>query len=484
MKKNHFIMSALLFCGLSVFTACSDVKDNPVPEPPVPTVNERAVFEEQFSKDLQAMADGFRFEAAMKTTFSLNEFIMQLDAESLSKNISQIVSSLINGLQAKTLDDYSDQDKTNIANLLKTRFNMTDQDIQAMNGIFVVDAYNSIGKMKLNFKDGSCEFGQADAFTIVSTNMSNETKTIALKFNDERDGLLFFVTRIGSNPIAIQLPKSIGVTMTTAQGEIVNGTLELTTAAEGQSKFVSFKESAWVANAKLTANVNSRQESVSLYAKHTEQRAFDLKAAFEIQGKEMVRFECNDMHDAYSEEEINSEEFKSLREMGPFFSAAYDVLKALQGKSIDNVQITVNDNMVIAGKVDNIAKSLIALGNVRKLHGTKPGKEVVDQYTQQLNGLVHFTVSQKNTGINANGTLVTAQKDMQDGEYQPAVALQFEGETEAQVVLDRMTDTDKANYKTMMANFSQLTKEISQVLIAAREKGKAILDAVKGSLSM
>jgi hypothetical protein len=140
--------------------------------------------------------------------------------------------------------------------------------------------------------------------------------------------------------------------------------------------------------------------------------------------------------------------------------------------------------MVIAGKVDDIAKSLIALGNVRKLHGTKPGKEVVDQYTQQLNGLVHFTVSQKNTGINANGTLMTAQKDMQDGEYQPALALQFEGETEAQVVLDRMTDTDKANYKTMMANFSQLTKEISQVLIAAREKGKAILDAVKGSLSM
>ena len=359
---------------------------------------------------------------------------------------------------------------------------MTDEEIQQMVGIMIVDAYKSIGTMKLEFKDGQCTIGSADAFTIVSTNSKGETKTIALKFNDERDGVRVFVTRIGSNPIAIQLPKSIGVTMTTAQGEIVNGTVNLTTVSETQSKFLNFKENGWVADAKLTANVNNRQESVSLNVQHTEERAFNLKAAFEIQGKEMARIEFNDMHDSYTDEEINSDEFKSMREMGPFFSGAYDVLKALKGKSVDNVVITINDNMVIGGKVDDIAKSLIALGNVRKMHGTQPGKEAVDKYTQELNGLVHFVVSQKNTGIYANGKLVTAIKNNQEGEYQPVLALQFEGETEALPMFERMTEADQANYQKMMGSVSPLITEISETLVTARKKGEAIITAVKGFL--
>ena len=480
MKANHLIMSALLCCGLGVFTSCNEVKDNPAPDPD--DYSERIVFEKQFSKDLQAMADEFRFEAAMKTTASLKEFIDVLDENALASQVTSILTQMVGGLQATALDSFSDQEKAHIINLLKDRFGMTDEEIQQMVGIMIVDAYKSIGTMKLEFKDGQCTIGSADAFTIVSTNSKGETKTIALKFNDERDGVRVFVTRIGSNPIAIQLPKSIGVTMTTAQGEIVNGTVNLTTVSETQSKFLNFKENGWVADAKLTANVNNRQESVSLNVQHTEERAFNLKAAFEIQGKEMARIEFNDMHDSYTDEEINSDEFKSMREMGPFFSGAYDVLKALKGRSVDNVVITINDNMVIGGKVDDIAKSLIALGNVRKMHGTQPGKEAVDKYTQELNGLVHFVVSQKNTGIYANGKLVTAIKNNQEGEYQPVLALQFEGETEALPMFERMTEADQANYQKMMGSVSPLITEISETLVTARKKGEAIITAVKGFL--
>jgi len=155
------------------------------------------------------------------------------------------------------------------------------------------------------------------------------------------------------------------------------------------------------------------------------------------------------------------------------------MLKALKGKSVDNVVIAINDNLVIGGKVDDIAKALLALGNVRKLHGTKPGKEVVDQYTQQLNAVVHFMVSQKNTGVYANGSLVTVQKEQRDGEYQPAVALQFEGEKQPQAMFDRMSQTDYENYKKMLDSFSPLITEISETLIVARKKGEAIAGAVK-----
>ena len=226
------------------------------------------------------------------------------------------------------------------------------------------------------------------------------------------------------------------------------------------------------------------QEQACLYVKHTDNGGFDLKAAFNIQGKELARLEVNDMHDAYTDEEINSEEFKEMRDMGPFFSGAYDVLKALKGKSVNNVVITLNDNMVVEGRVDDIAKSLLALGNVRKLHGTQPGMEAIDKYTQELNGLIHFTVSQKNTGITAQGTLLTAPKELANGEYQPVVALRFKGEAAAQSIFDRMSEADKQNYKKMFNSFSQLVNEISETLIVAREKGVVIVDAVKKELGV
>ena len=210
-------MSTLLFCGLTLFSACSE-KDNPAPEPVTP--EERVVFEKQFSQDLQAMADQFRLESATKAMSSVKEFINVLDEKALSEQVLEIVQNMVGGLQPALLDDLSDKEKAAAVACLKARFGMTDQDIQTLPGIITIDAYKSIGKMKLAFKDGKLTItNDADAFTIVSTNANNETKTIALKFNDERDGIRFFAARLGGIlPIAIQLPKSIGITVTTPKG--------------------------------------------------------------------------------------------------------------------------------------------------------------------------------------------------------------------------------------------------------------------------
>ena len=90
-------MSALLCCGLGVFTSCNEVKDNPAPDPN--DYSERIVFEKQFSKDLQAMADEFRFEAAMKTTASLKEFIDVLDENALASQVTSILTQMVGGFR-------------------------------------------------------------------------------------------------------------------------------------------------------------------------------------------------------------------------------------------------------------------------------------------------------------------------------------------------------------------------------------------------
>ena len=480
MKKNHLLMSAMLFCGLSLFTSCSEEKDNPAPTPVEPAV-ERTVFEQQFSKDLQVVADEFRLESAMKATTALKEFINALDEKALSQQVLTVLGNMIGGLQSSTLASLPEADQAAATACLQERFGMTAEELQALPGFLVVDAYKSIGKMKLTFNQGQCTVSNdADAFTIVNTNAQGQTHTIALTFNDERDGVRFFVARLSGMPVAIQLPKSIGLTMTTEEGQVLNGTINLSTIAPSQSQFINFKNSGWVGDGQLAFNVNSRQETLDLYVKHTEQQAFDLKTAFSVNGKELARVECNDMHDEYTDEQINSDEFKSLREMGPFFAASYEVLKALRGKSVDNVIVSINDNMVIDGKIDDIAKSLLALGNIRKLQGTQPSLEAVDKYTQELNSLVHFEVSQKNTGINAQGKLVTGLRDKQNGDYQPLVALLFDGETEALPMFDRMSEADMANYQKIMTSFTPIAKEMTEMIDVAKQKFAAIGTAVSG----
>lgn len=83
-------------------------------------------------------------------------------------------------------------DKVAVTDCLKERLGITDEEVANMESFVVVDAYKSIGKMKMAFKDGQCTItNDADAFTIENTNSEGQTQTIALKFNDERDGLCF-----------------------------------------------------------------------------------------------------------------------------------------------------------------------------------------------------------------------------------------------------------------------------------------------------
>ena len=483
MKKIQLFMSALLLCGLSVFTSCSSDSDSDDNGSKDVRETERIVFEKQFTQDLQAAADGMKFDAAAKASSSIKEFIDALDEQALADKVFTLVTNvLVGGLQSQSMEGLSAQDKAAVTTCLKERLGMTDEDINALETFNIVNAKRSLGTLKLSFKDGKCEVtNDAEAFTIENTNAKSETSTIAVKFSDESDGLCFFINLYGV-PLAIQLPKSINITKTGPDGVVFSGDVNLTTVDADQSKYVNFKQHGWKGEGTLSANLNNRKEDIELYVKHTSQGAFDLKVAFDINNNEYLRLEVADMHDAYTDEEIES--FEEMREMGDFFNVSYEILKALRGKSVDKITITLNDNMVVEGKVDDVAKSLIALGNVRKLYGTKPGKDAIDKYTQELNKYIHYTVSQKNTGITADGTLLTFLKNQTNGEYQPVVSLKFSGESEALPMIERMSETDLANYKKILGSFTPLVDEIKGIIESGKEKGVKIVQAVKDKFSM
>lgn len=356
---------------------------------------------------------------------------------------------------------------------------MTEEEVKALTNFVKVDAYKVLSTLKISFEGGKYTLDKnAEGFVVEVTNKAGKKKSGKLTFNDERDGVCFFAGLVGKVvPIAVQLPKSIGLTLTTEDGQVMSGTINLTTS--GKSRYINFKTSDWTGDAKLDATLNNRQESIVLYANHTANREMDIKVALAFDGKEMLRLEANGMNSPYTDEEIASDDFKQLRDFGPFFSGAYDMLKVINDKNANNVAFTINDNITYKGNVNDVVRCLLALGNMTKMYGTNPSFEAVDANTQELNKYVQFTVSQKNTGITAKGSFITFRKAMNRNEYLPAVALQFEGETEPQAILDRMTETDLKNYEKIFDNLTQLTLDIGNTAVQIGDKFKTVAEAFK-----
>ena len=467
MKRKLFpILTVIMICGLSVLTSCGE-EDNPKNEPVVSA--ERQTFETEFSKIMQSIAENSRFEAYQEALQVVGNFLLGIDEKALGDQIAEILPDILENTNPTLVQEQDEEEQKVIYAALNEHFGMSEEEVNEVGGFLLVDAYNTIGKRKVTFQDGKATKGESDGFVVESIDNEGRSTSITLKFKDERDGVRIFVTRLaGVIPVCIQLPEHIEVIVNTARGVQMNGNLVLNTKAA--SRYISFKNSEWAGICSLTSNLSGRSETLNAYMKHGADCSFDINASVAFNGMEKLALSVKGMNKPYPEEYINSDELKSLRDCGDFFSGAYDVLKVLNGSEVENIQITLNDKFILSGKVEDVAGSLLAFGNIRKMHGTKPGFAVVDEYTQQMNKSIHFTVALKNTDIKAQGSFVTIMKGFDNMEYQPAVALQFAGEKEPMALLDRMSEKDIANYHLMIDNVNELVKSVTTLVGAVKVK--------------
>ena len=356
---------------------------------------------------------------------------------------------------------------------------MTDEELSKVTLFTQLDAYKTLNKLHLTFENGKCTSSEdAENFTVEIVKSATERSKFQIIFGAEsEDGLSFFPTRIGSGmPIALQLPKTFNVSLTTIKGNVMKGVVDL--SSQASSKYISIKSDDWSVGALLAATINGRNESIAAKLTHGTDGKYDAEASIAINDKTVLAFDARGLKPEYTDEYIESDELKQMREMGRFFAAGYEVVKALKGKSIEELSITLEEDLVIRGSIDDVAKSLLALGNIRKLYGTQPGFEAVDAYTQELNKYVHFTVSQVSSGIEAQGTLLTIKKGSHN-EYQPGLALTFKGEAEPQSMYENLSEEDLANYNKIIDNLNELLKECTTVVETFSGKIKTIASAFK-----
>lgn len=479
MKVMKWVMATALICSPLAFTSCSDMKDNPKEQQE--TVNpERVAFEKQLSAQLELLAQNVKMESAMESTNALSEFIASIDMAALKEKIDLFLAKTVAGATVVSMESLNAQDKQAVATCLKERFKMTDDEIANLSNISCIDANKALSTLRVTFKDGICELvnDQTEGFCIEVVKPDGATSKMVMKFGAAENGVNIFVTRIMSIvPLAIQLPESFDISLTTAKGNIMNGTIALSSKAA--SRYLSFNKNQWKANVVLNATLNGNNQSIALDASYEEDGRFDVNASVGAGDKQILSMGAKGVKEPYSEEYLDGEELKALKDMGPIFSSCYGILRALKGKTVKELHVTFGGDLEFKGSCSDVAKTLLALGNLYKLWNTNPSFDAVDTYTQQLNQYVPFTVSQKSTNITAQGKLVTIMKGITHEEYQPAVALIFNGETEPQVMLNNMSATDRENYNTMMGKLNTLIQGCDKLLGSIVEKVRSLGSTIK-----
>ena len=261
MKKfTLWMMTAILICSPVMFTSCTS-EDNPTGSPTTEEKNpDRAVFEKILSEKLAQAAQDVRFESAMTSTKSLTEFLQALDEKALKDQISTFLVKVIAGGQMIEMKNLSAQDKQAVEKCLKERFNMTDEELSKVTLFTQLDAYKTLNKLHLTFENGKCTSSEdAENFTVEIVKSATERSKFQIIFGAEsEDGLCFFPTLVGGvMPIALQLPKTFNVSLTTIKGNVMKGVVDL--SSQASSKYISIKSDDWSVGALLAATINGGQ---------------------------------------------------------------------------------------------------------------------------------------------------------------------------------------------------------------------------------
>ena len=483
MKVMKWVMAAALICSPLVFTSCFNFEDNPVDQQPVISNTERTVFENQLSVDLQQLAQDVKIESAMESTNAISDFLASIDLDALKEKIDLFLAKTVAGASIVKMQSLSAQDKQAVTTCLKDRFNMTDDEINDLSFLNTIDANKALNTLRVTFKDGKCDLvndEKSEGFCIEIVKPDGKVSKMVTKFGPAGDGVSLFLTRILKVvPMAVQLPESFDISLTTAKGNVMSGTITLSSKAA--SRYLSFDKNQWKASAVLNATVNGDKQSIALDANYEEDGRFEVNTSIAASGKKVLAMGAKGVKERYSQEYLEGEELKALKDMGPLFSTSYGILRGLKGKTVKEFHITFGGDLVFQGSCSDVAKTLLALGNLYKLwnSNTNPSFNSVDACTQQLNQYLPFTVKQKSTNITAQARLVTIMKGITQEKYQPAVALTFQGEKEPQVMLNNMSAADRQNYNKMIGNLNTLIQGCDKLLGSIVEKVHKLGSTIK-----
>jgi len=432
---------------------------------------DRQNFEAQLSKMLAASQQYINLDPTMRAANLLTEFIGQLKIDALKPQLVNILLGIISKPDwGKTIPlDTPDAEEARWALANSNVPNETAKEFALMN------AAVALNNTKLEFTIGNetAEYVATNdgTFTVSCKNATTGAVTmVRMRFSGADDGVIIFLINYGQ-PIAIQFPHMIDFELlrsesgNTMDAELVmEGKLSLE-STDGK-KYISLKRGEWKATLSTEAQKGDRFELPACTIIHHADHTVEASASLGINDKTVMSVKAHNFTDPYTDEEL--EQLRELRDIAPLWKGCYTLLKAFNSRT-DKIELNIINDLQFDIDVRDAGKLLKAAGNALKYRHQQPSKETMDPWTDMLNEAVTFNMTQKSTGVKAEGKFVTS---VIDGDNLPSIALRFKGECDFHIIHDRMNPTDRQNYEALLTSFDEPFVAVNALLKVIQDKGE------------
>ena len=431
----------------------------------------RQNFEAQLSKMLAESQQYIKLDPTMKAVNLLTEFIDQLKISALKP---QLLNFVLTGMSregmGKIIDLTAPESEearwalanSNVPNETATQINLLNAVVALNHNAFVFTTDKDEVEYVPNVDD--------DAFIVSCKNATSGAVTkVRMKFSGADDGVIIILADLYGTPLAIQFPHMIDMELLRSETGndadeelIMKGQLMLETT-DGK-KFLSLKHGEWQGTLFTEAKKDDRYELPACTLIHHADHTVEASATLGINGQNVMSIKgYNFANNPYTDEEL--EQLRELRDIAPIWKGCYTLLKAFNSRT-DKIELNVLDDILFDIDVLDAGQCLKAVGNALKNRGQQ--SEVIDPWTDMLNQSVNFTMTQKSTGVKAEGKFITSKIASVN---LPSVALRFEGESDFRLIHDRMNPTDYQNYVALLKNFNEPFTAVNALLKVIQDKG-------------
>lgn len=434
---------------------------------------DRQNFEAQLSQMLADSQQYIKLDPTMRAVNLLTEFIDQLKIDALGPQLVDIITTVISRPGLGKSISFSEPGTE------EARWALDNSNVAESTSSFiqfnadVVLSHNTVefttGKDTALYKPSD-----DDAFTVSCKNATSGAVTkVRMRFSEAEDGVIIFLAKLSSLPIAIQFPRMVDVELLRSESGndadeelVIKGQLTME-STEGK-KYISLKRSGWKATLFTEPKKADRYELPACELIHHADHTVEASVSLGINGNNVLSIKGHNFDNPYTDEEL--EQLRELRDIAPIWKGCYTLLKAFNSRT-DKIELTLADDLLFDIDILDAGQCLKAAGNALKYRGQQPSKETMDPWTDLLNQSVAFTVTQKTTGVKAEGKFIT---DVIDGDNLPSIALRFKGESDFRVIHDRISPTDHQNYEALLKSFDEPFTAVNALLKVIQDKGEEL----------
>ena len=439
---------------------------------------DRQNFEAQLSKMLADSQKYIKLDPTMRAVNLLTEFIGQLKIDALKPQLVDIFVGVISKPEFGKIVSL-DAPEAEGARWALANSNVAND---AAKEFIQLNAAIVLNNTKLEFTTGrdTADYVTTDdgTFTVSCKNATSGAMTkVKMRFSGTDDGVIIFLLDNYGQPVAIQFPHMIDMELLRSESGndadeelVMKGKLSLE-STDGK-KYISLKRGEWKGTLFTEAKKSDRYEMPACTLIHHADHTVEASATLGINGNNVMSIKVHNFADPYSNEEL--EQLRELRDIAPIWKGCYTLLKAFNSRT-DKIEMTMLDDLLFDIDVLDAGKCLKAAGNALNYRGQQPSQETMDPWTEMLNQSVAFSVTQKGTGVKAEGKFITS---VIDGDNLPSIALRFKGESDFHVIHDRMSPTDRQNYEALLKSFDEPFTAVNALLKVIQDKGEE-LKAIK-----